>query len=308
MTTGEPFLEDLRLQVVDGARGQHMLVTLMADYWLHEDARVPSSVLVELMSDFGVSASGTRTLLSRLVRYGRLGVTKSGRRSAYYLTDGARKRLRSGLRRIAEFAVVDDSPIPTWTAIAFSVPEGRRADRQKLRTGLLWLGCAALYDGLWITPRNVGEQAKALLNTLGIESASIFTGSIEGIGSNYGSPIDAWDLPAIRRAYEMFLDQSSELVTTMENGGLSPAATLVRRTELMNVWRGFPRLDPSLPRTLLPNDWPRARAQERYIRLYDGLGPAAMHRIREVVEAHDPRYAPFIAGHSIGTRLSTRPG
>jgi phenylacetic acid degradation operon negative regulatory protein len=285
-----------------------MLVTLVADYWLMEGAMVPSGVLVELMADFGVTESGTRTILSRLTAAGRLESTRLGRRTVYRLSDRARRRLRPWLRTVADFGVVDPTAPVTWTALAFSVPERRRADRQKLRDGLSWLGMAPLYDGVWVTPRPVSQEARSLLGTLGIESASVFSGRIEPLGSVHGSPIDAWDIGLIRELYESYLAETEPLLEQLVRGRVEPVQALVRRTELINVWRGFPRVDPGLPLDLLPPDWPRARAHATFIRLYDGLAPAALRRVRSVVDAVDPEFTQYVAAHSIGTRTAVWPG
>lgn len=304
----QPFLEALRVRVVDGARGQHMLMTLLSDCWLHESAHVPAGALIELMNDHGIGESGTRTLLSRMTKAGRLVASRQGRRSYYTLSEEARSRLRAGLQRVARFAAVDLIDDAAWTAVAFSIPEGRRADRQKLRHDLAWLGFAPLYDGLWIIPRPAGQQARAILRSLNVESASIFEGDVEGIGLTHGNPIDAWDLDHIRGAYEHFIQEADGLSERMTMEPLSPRESLVRRTELMNVWRGFPRLDPSLPLVHLPARWPRGIAQARFTTLYDGLAAAALHRVREVVDRHDPGVAHFVTGHVMATGLSALPG
>ncbi|WP_374202889.1 PaaX family transcriptional regulator C-terminal domain-containing protein [Saccharothrix sp. S26] len=45
------------------------------------------------------------------------------------------------------------------------------------------------------------------------------------------------------------------------------------RTEVMDTYRRFPALEPLLPLTLLPPDWPRARAREVFLAVY----PAREH-------------------------------
>ncbi|MFC9768424.1 PaaX family transcriptional regulator C-terminal domain-containing protein [Rhodococcus jostii] len=299
------FLEHMRLRTAEGTRARQMLVTLMADYWLTEGALAPSGVLVDLMCDFGVSESGCRTLLSRLTKEGRLVVVKEGRRTFYCLSEQARVRLASGLRRIADFDQVRRESPDQWTCVGFSVPEQQRALRQQLRKGLSWLGFAPLYDGLWITPRPVARDATALIMKLGIDSASLFEGKIDGIGLGHGNPTDAWDLALIEGLYREFLDGAEPLLGGLDEVSLDPASALVLRTELVNVWRSFPRIDPDLPLDLLPEDWPRAEAQAVFVRLYDSLAPAAMRRVRDVLDRNAPDYGQHVSAHIIGTRTST---
>jgi phenylacetic acid degradation operon negative regulatory protein len=59
------------------------------------------------------------------------------------------------------------------------------------------------------------------------------------------------------------------------------------RTSVTLTWRQFVYDDPRLPRELLPPDWPLATAREAFIAVYDGLGPVAEARAREVVAPFD---------------------
>ncbi|MFI5718720.1 PaaX family transcriptional regulator C-terminal domain-containing protein [Nocardia sp. NPDC051750] len=161
-----------------------------------------------------------------------------------------------------------------------------------------WLGFAPLYDGLWITPRPVADDAQALIVKLGIVQASIVEGDIEGIGVSHGKPTDAWDIAAIAGLYREFLDG----VDGLGEVSTDPVAALVLRTELVNVWRSFPRLDPDLPLALLPGNWPRADAQAAFVRLYNALAPAAMRRVRSALDRVEPEYGQHVAAHLLGTR------
>lgn len=296
----QQFLERVRLRTTDGVKARQMLVTLMADYWLDEGALAPSGVLVDLMGDFGVSETSSRTLLSRLAREGRTTVTRDGRKTFYCLSGEARVRLARGLGRIAAFDRAGGDA-DRWTCVAFSIPEGRRAVRQQLRKGLSWLGFAALYDGLWITPRDATEEAAELIDRLGVESASIFDGSIARIGNAYGNPTDAWDLVEIEDLYREFLAGAASLTTELEQGRFDASSSLVLRTELVNIWRSMPRLDPDLPTSLLPDGWPRSEAHATFVRLYDGLAPAAERRVKQALTTYAQDHLHHARAHMIGT-------
>jgi phenylacetic acid degradation operon negative regulatory protein len=51
----------------------------------------------------------------------------------------------------------------------------------------------------------------------------------------------------------------------------------------MESYRRFPVLEPQLPIELLPPDWPRARAREVFVAVYDGLAEPAQEHVRAVV-------------------------
>ncbi|WP_413249261.1 PaaX family transcriptional regulator C-terminal domain-containing protein [Sinomonas flava] len=293
-------LEAIRRQTAEGPRARQMLVTLMADYWLGEGALAPSGALVELMQAFGVAEPGTRTLLSRLSKAGRLVVVREGRRTFYRLSRQARARLSSGLEQIAGFDRLPAHPSDHWTCVAFSLPEERRKDRQKLRQGLVWMGFAPLYDGLWVSPRAAVDDVCALVESLCVEAASVFEGDIRGVGSVRGNPADAWDIPKLQGLYWQFLTASEPALARLEADGFDPASALDVRTQLINVWRAYPLLDPGLPQAFLPADWPRRQAQARFLALYDGLAPLALARVRDAVAAHWPDYLGFVGAHRLG--------
>ncbi|MGH8920218.1 MAG: hypothetical protein ACRD0H_18115, partial [Actinomycetes bacterium] len=50
------------------ARPQHLVVTLLGDFWLERTEALPSTALVRLLAAFGVTEANARAALSRLAR------------------------------------------------------------------------------------------------------------------------------------------------------------------------------------------------------------------------------------------------
>ena len=293
------FLEDLRTEVAEGPRPRQMLVTLMAEYWVELGARAPSGALVELMEEFGVPGSGARTLLSRICRRGRLEQHREGRRTFYSFADGARGRVLQGFNSMARFGRVPGPDPFIWTTVVFSVPEAQRPRRLKLHKGLSWMGFAPLYDGVWVSPQAAREGVAGLLRSLEIDAATVFEATAHGVGRTHGLPTDAWSVPLIRSRYEAFLDQVEEALAAVDSGRVTAAEALVLRTQLINVWRWFPRMDPGLPLDLLPADWPRQRAAACFRKLYAKLEPLAVSFVRAVVERHSAEHLDDVRSHRI---------
>jgi phenylacetic acid degradation operon negative regulatory protein len=55
-----------------GGSPQHLLLTLLGDYWYGQRAALPSAALVSLLGEFGITEVSARAALSRLARRGLL--------------------------------------------------------------------------------------------------------------------------------------------------------------------------------------------------------------------------------------------
>ena len=81
---------------------------------------------------------------------------------------------------------------------------------------------------------------------------------------------------------EIFIRRWSGLRPRISAGDVTGAAAVRARTEVMNTCRHFPVLDPLLPIDLLPADWPRSRARDVCVAVYDGLAQPAQQHVRSV--------------------------
>src|ERR1017187_10659003 len=144
-----------------GSQPQHLLLTLLGDYFLDGSVPIPSASLLSLLEGFGITSAGSRAALSRLSRRGLLASSKNGRNTYYRLTPRAAALLREGAQHIFSFGAAERPWSGRWTIVAFSVPEDQRQARPVLRTRLRWLGFAPLYDGLWISPHRPTEDIDA---------------------------------------------------------------------------------------------------------------------------------------------------
>jgi phenylacetic acid degradation operon negative regulatory protein len=280
---------------------QHLLVTLLGDYWQGRPEHLPSTALVRLLAEFGVSGTSARAALSRLGRRGVLEQARAGRHTLYRLTTSARDTVEGSEQRINQFGAGVRPWDGEWTVAAFSLPEERRDIRHLLRSKLRWLGLAPLFDGVWVSPHAAPHEVLGVLEELAVHHASVVRGRESG-----GRPmVDAWDLQALRGTYEQFCADTRPLLARARRGQVLTTEALVARTRLMDAWRRFPALDPDLPAALLPPDWPRASAGALFAELYDLLGPLAELRVRQVVAASDPELARLVHVHSAGpTRRS----
>lgn len=289
-------------------RPPRLLLTLLGDYWWRRTEPLPSSGLVALLGEFGVSDSAARAALSRLTRNGLLVGAKSGRRTYHRLSDRAAEILDEGARKIFSFGRVTRPWDGRWSVVAFSVPERDRATRHALRGRLRWLGFSPLYDGMWVAPWDHTAEAAAALAALGVDSATVFRANVVPGPGGARPPRDAWDLDDLRAQYEDFIAAARDLAGRVAAGTVSPEDALPARTYVMDRWRAFPALDPELPEELLPPQWPRGTARELFIATYDRLGPLAVHRVRQILAEHAPELAEHATYHDSDVDLARAPG
>jgi phenylacetic acid degradation operon negative regulatory protein len=269
---------------------QHMLLTLIGEYGLHVGDPIPSASLVLILGEFGVTNAGARAAIARLARRGILVATRSGRTTAYAMTDRCAWMVAEGRRLTLEFTGAMRTWDGRWTLVSYSIAQERRAQRALLRTRLRWLGFAPMQDGLWISPRPPGHLLHEALADLGVGSCAVFIADPVP-GPDRLDPLTAWDLDEARTAYAVFIDEFRKVLQTLRRGRVSASEALIARTRLTYRWFAFANSQTELPEALLPADWPGAAARQLFEELYDGLGPLAALRITQHIGVHDAALA-----------------
>jgi phenylacetic acid degradation operon negative regulatory protein len=276
---------------------QHMLLTLIGEYGLHIGDPIPSASLVLILGEFGVTNAGARAAIARLARRGILVATRSGRTTAYAMTDRCAWMVSEGRRLTLEFTGTMRSWDGRWTLVSYSIAQERRAQRALLRTRLRWLGFAPLQDGLWVSPRPPGQQLHEALADLGVGSCAVFVADPVP-GPDRLDPLAAWDLDEARAAFSAFIDEFRPISQDLRHGRVSASQALIARTRLTYRWFAFANSQTELPETLLPPDWLSAAAHRLFEELYDGLGPLAALRVTQHISVHDAALAASVTSFS----------
>ncbi|MGZ0233438.1 PaaX family transcriptional regulator [Streptomyces sp. CPS1] len=287
-----------------GGSPQSLAVTLLADYTLRTRASVPSAAIVALLGEFGVTPAASRTAISRLARRGVLESTRRGRHSSYRLSDPAAVNLSLSGHSIVAFTERAEQWDGSWTIIAFSLPEGRSAERRALRGQLRWLGYVPLYDGLWLSPRPFTTRAREELAAVGSGSLTVFRAQhVELAQTVHRDPLDAWDVAAIAEEYTSFIDRWSPLLERIRSGEVGGAEAVSARTEVMDTYRRFHVLDPLLPMRCMPQGWRRVEVRTIFDAVYDGLAKTAQEHVRTVAASSSTGHD-GIGAHTTGDMLA----
>ena len=272
---------------------------VVADYTVRTRAWLPTAAIVRLLGGFDVASGAARMTISRLARRGVLEGRREGRHSFYRLTQSAAVGLSIGGSAIASFGADAEVWDGSWTVVVFTVPEQEIAQRRALRGALRWRGYAPLYDGVWVSPHPMRAETRAHLSTATFGALTVLRAEHCDLGMPVTrNPVDAWDLAGIVERYEQFIQHWSQVVPRVARGTLTGAAALRTRTEMIDAYRGFLMLDPRLPVELMRPDWPRARARDLFVTVYDGLAEPAQQYVRDVVALVDDGSSHGIRAHT----------
>lgn len=248
------------------------LFDLYGDHLRSRGGTAPVAALVRMLAPLEINAPAVRTAISRMVRQGWLTPDRVSGGRGYALTERARQRLDDAAARI--YRTRASSWSGAWDLLVLD-PITDRSARERVRSGLSFLGYAPLTDTTWISPYPSTEVAELL----DAEKAE---------GSRFEARDDeprvraqrAWDLTALGAAYASWHREARTLVADPESVlsgvrlGAEDERAFVIRSHLVHEWRKFLFTDPGLPQELLPADWPGLEAARFFGEQADRLLPA----------------------------------
>ncbi|WP_258067047.1 PaaX family transcriptional regulator C-terminal domain-containing protein [Arthrobacter sp. GMC3] len=217
---------------------------------------MPAKSLTDLMEVLDVPVELTRTALTRLKQKGVLTAEVNAGQKGYALTDAAELMFFRGDRRI-NFPR-NMRPDDAWCLISFSLPESQRERRHQLRRHLSWIGCGTVAPGLWICPDFLREEVKVILQELSLQHhAVLFTTQTPEVAGDLRATVNEWwDLEYLAELHKEFAAEYG----AVETGSVpSNAETFATYVKCVDRWRVIPYVDPGLPKSCLPDDWPGGR-------------------------------------------------
>ncbi|MER5652140.1 MULTISPECIES: PaaX family transcriptional regulator [unclassified Streptomyces] len=251
-----------------------LIVTFYGAYGRFMPGPVPVAELIRLLAAVGVDAPSVRSSVSRLKRRGLLEPARTtGGAAGYALSPDARQLLDDGDRRVYASAAPEDDG---WVLAVFSVPESERQKRHVLRSRLAGLGFGTAAPGVWLAPARLYEETRHTLERLRLDAyVELFRGEHLGFAPTADAVARWWDLAAIAKEHEAFLDQHEPVLRAWEARGDTPHEDAYRDYLLaLDSWRHLPYTDPGLPAALLPEDWPGSRSARVFGALHDRLRDA----------------------------------
>ncbi|MFB6848687.1 PaaX family transcriptional regulator C-terminal domain-containing protein [Streptomyces sp. NPDC056373] len=262
------------INVSDQHAPRSLIVTLYGAYGRFVPGPVPVAELIRLLAAAGVDAPSVRSSVSRLKRRGLLVPARTAQGAAgYELSPDARQLLDDGDRRIYASAPPEDEG---WVLAVFSVPESERQKRHVLRSRLAGLGFGTAAPGVWIAPARLHEETRHTLQRLRLDGyVDFFRGDHLGFAPTAEAVARWWDLAAIAKEHEAFLDRHARVLHDWDKREDTPPEEAYRDYLLaLDSWRHLPYTDPGLPSELLPADWPGVRSSAVFRGLHERLRDA----------------------------------
>ncbi len=210
--------------------------------------------------------------------------------AGYRLDPAAVTGLERGDRRIFSYRVQAETD--PWCLVSYSLPEVDRPRRTQLRRGLAGLGFGAVADGLWIAPAHLRPEAEDLLDMLSVRAAAtIFITETPSTPATFAeAAAQWWDLAKLAARHEEFVSryqsvvQDSAAVTadpaaasrdgsarsaggSVDSGSLDSRSAFLTQLRCVDDWKAIPYVDPGLPPSALPADWPGSTSVDLFGRI-----------------------------------------
>lgn len=273
-------------------RAGSLIVTIFGDALAPRGGAATLGSLIALAAPFGVTERLVRTSVARLAHDDWLVARRNGRLSEYRLSATGHRRFAEATQRI--YGAPPQRWAGRWTLLL--LPEAR-AERERLREALRWLGFGQLGQTLLAHPMRSPEDAREQLRGLDGPAARVVV-----LEAASGAPDTdrqlaraGWDLADLEGRYRRFVRAFEPVREALAAAAAPPApeAAFVVRTLLVHEYRRIHLRDPLLPASLLPANWIGSRAYELCRDTYGRVFAAAeRHLGRSAATLEGPLPAP----------------
>lgn len=264
------------------------LFDLYGDHVRSRGGRASVAALIRLLGALDITPPAVRTAVSRMVRQGWLDPVRLDTGPGYALTVRARHRLDEAAARI--YRTRQNNWDGCWDVLVLQ-PILRRSARERVRSGLTFLGYAPLSETTWISAHASDEAAGVLsADSVGWHRfRSLLAGDPARLAAT------AWDLAALGATYDQWHDDIDRVVAAAGPDPDDECAFAVR-SRLVHEWRKFLFSDPGLPRELLPTQWPGDSAAAYFDRESARLLPGAGRFVDNCLKTQDEQSRPSSPG------------
>lgn len=262
------------------------ILTLFGIYGRPAGTVIPIAALVRLLAELDAEPSGVRTSISRLKKKGVLVSHKTRAGSSYALLETLEHHMQLGDERI--FSPRSVGIGDAWLLVSFSVPESERQHRHKIRAGLARMGFGTVAAGLYIAPVRLQAETVDYIREHQLwDYVELFVGKPAGFGDIREKVSQWWNLAALKKEYQSFLDAYAPEVQKWQNtlmqGTAAPREAFKTYIPMVTQWRRLPYLDPGLPTEILPAHWEGVTARKVFSDLQHLLKPLSDQHVAQIL-------------------------
>jgi DNA-binding transcriptional regulator PaaX len=179
----------------------------------------------------------------------------------YRLTEDGRLHALGGRDPEIEWARAWDG---LWRMVLFDVPMDRHPHRIRLRRYLRAKHFGCLQGSVWITPHRLGGEREILAGgSIDVETLILLDARPCAGETDEQIVSGAWDFRAINQQYTRYLRVLDVYPTRPVRDALFARALQRWAVEERFAWRAAMEMDPLLPRSLLPSNYPGMEAWQR---------------------------------------------
>ncbi|MCQ8768380.1 hypothetical protein [Streptomyces telluris] len=241
---------------------------------------LPGVALVKLLTDVGLTAAGARSLIARMRKDGLIAATPRGRGADYRLAGTFLESFRQVRHGRPE--------PPPWDgffhAVFYTVPESRRAYRDRLRRAAALARYGLMQPGVLISPVDRRDHLTAELGGPP-EEGTVYFGRIELSTADAARVAHrAWELGELDRRYR---EHAARLRAAVREHPVPPGPGGPALAAYAKLFGGSLvdtlRTPPGLPPELLPGDWSLPVLLAEVGRTYAHFGPPVTAYVEGVV-------------------------
>ena len=280
-------------------RAGSLIISVFGDAICQHGNSVWLGSLIDALKPFGINARQTRTAVFRLAREDWLMSKQIGRKSYYSFTASGNRHYEQAARRI--YAAGGGAWNGKWTLlITANVPAEKR---EQLKKELDWQGFGGLSSGLYVHPAADGAAVDDTVQELGlVDKVVVFearTAELTAKSNIRNFSEQCWDLPAIERRYDDFLQRFRPVADALaaDKRPPEPFQSFLLRTLLIHEYRRILLHDAGLPDELLPANWLGRSAADLTANIYRAVQRNAVGYILREMETIAGRPPPPRRGY-----------
>ena len=179
---------------------------------------------------------------------------EEGLNKMYSLSDSGHRFLNSVLDTIHRPVLHWDNQ---WRFVWFSIPEKNRSKRDKFRRFLEGIGMKPILNSLWVGAIDRKQVILTEISNLNIQDKVLFVETEMPLGISKNDILKGWDFEISRSYYEEFITKCNLYFSNPSKDNYKTKKFIFEYALILNT-------EPNLPIELLPDNWPKFRAQLQY--------------------------------------------